>query len=138
MFLQCRIRKKDGKVHRSWSIEESRRVGKRILHRHVLYLGELNDSQQRAWRRTLEVFDQDHGKSRQMSLFADDAPPAPPGGVTIAEHEQVRMHLRLEHPRQWGACFLANNLYEQLHLDAFFAPRLGNSTPASPCKNPPP
>ncbi len=54
MFLKCRIRKKDGKEHRSWSIEESRRVGKKVLQRHVLYLGELSESQQRAtcgcWR----------------------------------------------------------------------------------------
>jgi hypothetical protein len=127
MFLRCHTRKKDGKIHRAWSIQESRRVGKRILQRHVLYLGELNDCQQRAWQRTLGVFDQSSGKARQMALFPDDVPQ---GAFAIAEHEQVRVRLsqlRLERPRQWGACFLANDLYERLHLDTFFAPRLGKS-----------
>jgi hypothetical protein len=119
MFLQYRIRKKDGKTHRSWSIEETRRLGKRVVHRHVLYLGELDDSQRRAWERTLRVLDKTSGKLRQMSLFPDDLPPLPPPppppppasplaplppripleGVAIAEHEQVRVrlsHLRLE------------------------------------------
>ena len=46
MFLKCRERRKDGKVHRSWSIVESRRYGGgKVAHRHVFYLGEINDSQ---------------------------------------------------------------------------------------------
>ena len=57
MFLRCKTRRKDGKVHRSWSLVESRRVrGGRVVQRQVLYLGEINDSQQAAWRRTIEVF----------------------------------------------------------------------------------
>ena len=143
MHLKCRVRKKDGKIHRSWSVEETRRVCKRIAHRHVLYLGELNDSQQRAWERTLDVFDESAGHTRQISLFPDDLPPPPPHAshapraplpalddMPIAEHEQVRVRLsrlRLERPRQWGACYLANKLYEQLHLDDFFAARLDTS-----------
>jgi transposase len=131
MHLKCRTRKKNGKTHRSWSVEETRRAGKRVRHRHVLYLGELNDSQQRAWERTLAVLDRTSGRLRQMSLFPEErAPLPPPGGVPIAEHEQVRVrlsHLRLEHPRQWGACHLANQLYQQLRLDEFFTARLPKS-----------
>jgi hypothetical protein len=41
---------KDGKEHRSWSIVESRRVGRSVVQRHVLYLGEINDSQRAAWQ----------------------------------------------------------------------------------------
>ena len=35
--------------------------------------------------------------------------------------------LRLERPRQWGACWLANLLWQRLHLDSFFEERLGCS-----------
>ena len=57
MFLRCTTRKKDGKEHRYWSLVENRRVaGGRVVQRHVLYLGEINDAQERRWRRTVEVF----------------------------------------------------------------------------------
>ena len=57
MFLRHKVRRKDGKEHRYWSIVENRRVsGGRTVQRHVLYLGEINDSQQEAWRRTLDWF----------------------------------------------------------------------------------
>ncbi|MHB2007761.1 MAG: hypothetical protein ACYCOX_06900, partial [Acidobacteriaceae bacterium] len=47
MFLRSTTRKKDGKDHRYWSVVENRRVsGNRTVQRHVLYLGEINDSQQ--------------------------------------------------------------------------------------------
>ena len=73
MFLKCRQRRKDGKVHRSWSIVESRRYGGgKVAHRHVLYLGELNDSQREAWQRTLDVIDERTGQTRQMALFPAD------------------------------------------------------------------
>ena len=48
MFLRCKVRRKDGKQHRYWSVVENTRVGGgRVVQRHVLYLGELNDTQ---WR----------------------------------------------------------------------------------------
>ena len=50
MFLRHKIRKKDGKEHRTFSIVENHRVaGGRVVQRHVLYLGEINDSQELAW-----------------------------------------------------------------------------------------
>ena len=50
MFLRHKVCRKDGKEHRYWSIVENRRVsGGRTVQRHVLYLGEINDSQQAAW-----------------------------------------------------------------------------------------
>ena len=50
MFLRSTTRKKDGKVHRYWSVVENQRVrGGRVVQRHVLYLGEINDSQRAAW-----------------------------------------------------------------------------------------
>ena len=57
MFLRENKRSKNGKTHRYFSIVENRRTrGGQSTQRQVLYLGEINDSQQQAWRRTLEVF----------------------------------------------------------------------------------
>jgi len=95
--------------------------GGKVAQRHVLYLGEINDSQRRAWERSLTVFDEPSGESRQLALFpADRTPPA-------AGTEAVRVRLdalRLEHPRQWGACWLGDQLWHTLHLDDFFGARL--------------
>ena len=47
MFLRAKIRKKDGKRHRYWSVVESKRVaGGRVVQKHVLHLGEINNSQE--------------------------------------------------------------------------------------------
>jgi len=122
MFLKCRQRHKDGKTHRSWSIVESRRyAGNKVAHRHVLYLGEINDSQRTAWERTIAVIDERDGEARQLALFPADRTP-PPGEVDTL---QVRLsELSLEHPRQWGACWLGDHLWCMLHLDDFFGARL--------------
>ena len=73
MFLRATTRKKDGKLHRYWSVVENRRLsGGRVQQRHVLYLGEINSSQERAWRRSIEVFDEESNASRTLSLFPDD------------------------------------------------------------------
>src|SRR5712675_1710506 len=45
MFLRCKVRRKDGKQHRYWSVVENTRVARgRVVQRHVLYLGEINDT----------------------------------------------------------------------------------------------
>jgi hypothetical protein len=60
MFLRSTERKKDGKTHRYFSVVENRRLpDSRTVQRTVLYLGEINDQQQAAWRKSLEVFDED-------------------------------------------------------------------------------
>jgi len=125
MFLKCSTRRKDGKEHRSWSIVESqRRPGGGVAQRHVLYLGEINDSQRLAWQKSIEVFDERYGQSRQCALFPQDR--TPPAGGTPAV--QVRLEaLRLSRPRTWGACWLGDSLWRDLQLDTFFAARLGCS-----------
>ncbi len=67
MFLRASIRKKDGKVHRYFSVVENKRVGRRgrVVQRHVLYLGEINDSQELAWRKSIEVFEEGTAEARQ-------------------------------------------------------------------------
>ena len=59
MFLRRTNRKKDGKDHRYFSVVENRRLSsEKTVQRTVLYLGEINDSQEAAWRKTLDVFDE--------------------------------------------------------------------------------
>ena len=66
-------RRKDGKDHRYFSIVENHRLpGGKSVQRTVLYLGEINDQQQAAWRKTLEVFLEDEQCYTTMSLFQDD------------------------------------------------------------------
>ena len=73
MFLRHKLRRKDGKEHRYWSIVENRRVsGGRTVQRHVLYLGEINDSQHAAWCQTIEAFDESGQQARQIALFPED------------------------------------------------------------------
>jgi Transposase DDE domain len=123
MYLRFARRRKDGKEHRYWSIVESKRcAGGRVVQRPVLYLGEINDSQQAAWWRLIEAFDEGSGRYRQLALFpAERSVPDQAQGLGL----QVRLDaMELHRPRQWGACWLACHLYEQLQLDWFFAPLL--------------
>jgi len=122
MFLRFKTRKKDGKEHRYWSVVENRRVADgRVVQRHVLYLGEINDAQRAAWCRSIEVFDEDQGSSGQMALFPEDRP-APELACAVV---QVKLSgLQLRRPRQWGACWLACGLWDLLQLDTFWQPRL--------------
>jgi hypothetical protein len=122
MFLRYTQRKKDGKLHRYWSIVENHRgEGKRVVQRQVLYLGEINDSQQATWCRSIEVFESGTGRWRQVALFPEDRE-AP---ELAQEVVHVRLdQLELRRPRQWGACWLACELWQQLRLDEFWRGRL--------------
>jgi transposase len=122
MFLRSTPRKKDGKIHRYFSVVENRRLpGARSAQRTVLYLGEINDQQQAAWRKTLEVFDEDQQDYRTMSLFPDDREvPA-----DALDSIQVKLSgLELRRPRTFGACWLGCELWQQLGLDEFWQQRL--------------
>ena len=125
MFLRHKTRHKDGKEHRYWSIVENRRVaGGRTVQRHVLYLGEINDSQRTAWCQAIEAFDESGQRSRQIALFPEDRL-APALDCDVVH---VRLSgLRLRRPRQWGACWLACQLWDQLRLDDFWSSRLAVS-----------
>jgi len=121
MFLRMKSRVKDGKEHRYWSIVENHRIaGGRVVQRHVLYLGEINDSQREAWWRSIDILE--NGKpTRTVSLFPEDRPTQPKERDVI--HVRVNQ-MRLEHPRQWGACWMALLLWDQLQLDAYWAEKL--------------
>src|ERR1041384_4362275 len=122
MFLRCTTRKKNGKEHCYWSIVENKRcAGGKIVQRHVLYLGEINDQQQAAWQKSIDVFEVGQSKPCTVALFPEDRV------VELADTEIVRIKLsalQLRHPRQWGACWLACHLYKELKLDEFWAERL--------------
>lgn len=128
MFLRCSRRNKDGKVHEYWSIVENRRLADgRVAQRHVLYLGEINASQREAWRKTIEVHEQG-GTRRQVALF-------PAGSMPCDDVDAIGVRLselRLRRPRQWGACWLALQLWQQLELDSFWRSRLRPSREGTP------
>jgi hypothetical protein len=123
MFLRKTQRKKDGKTHDYWSVVENKRVaGGRVVQRHILYLGEINSSQAAVWRKAIEVFDDDAGHPRTMALFPEDRCAAVAADASVV---QLRLSgMRLCRPRQWGACWLAGQLWQALQLDRFWADRL--------------
>ena len=122
MHLKTHRRKKDGKEHRYYSIVENRRVsGQRVVQRSVVYLGEINDSQEAAWRKSLEVFDESKQAMETLSLFADK------GEIAAPEVDTLRVKLsemQLQRPRAFGACWLGCELWGQLKLDEFWQRKL--------------
>ncbi len=122
MFLRSYKRRKNGKWHEYFSVVENRRViNGKTVQRTVLYLGEITSSQEETWRKTLEVFDQDTGKTQQKLLFADDA--------TIAERDIDSIKVKLSQmqlckPRSFGDCWLSCHLWQKLGLDEFWSDRL--------------
>src|SRR5450755_2545097 len=123
MFLRATTRKKDGKQHRYFSVVENKRVhGGHVVQRHVLYLGEINSSQELAWRKSIEVLDAGSQAPRTLSLFPEDHCQS-----VLADESVVRLRMsqmRLERPRQWGGCWRALQLWRELELDEFWAQRL--------------
>src|SRR2546430_8021560 len=126
MFLRCKVRRKDGKQHRYWSVVENTRIGGgRVVQRHVLYLGEINNTQELAWGRAIAVIEEGTLQPRTLSLFPEDR-----CDELVADASIVRVRLselRLRRPRQWGACWLALMLWRELQLDLFWSKRLGSS-----------
>jgi Transposase DDE domain len=141
MYLRCHSRRKNGKRHRYWSVVESRRVSGtgrrrvdgrttgRVVQRPVLYLGEINDSQEAAWRKTISVFDEQKQRYEQHSLFPSDRPiPADEANALSV----VLSELRLVRPRSYGDCWLGCLLWEELELSAFWDARLAQAPGAVP------
>jgi hypothetical protein len=124
MFLRHNTRKKDGKEHRYFSVVENRRLrAGHTIQRTVLYLGEINDTQQAAWRKSLEVLDESSQSAQQVCLFPEDRdiPPDVLNGL------QVKLSaLTLERPRVFGDCWLACRLWDELQLGPFWRQRLAD------------
>lgn len=116
MFLRSHSRSKDGKRHSYWSLVETVRTPDGPRQRTLCYLGELNDSAQARWLKTIEVFNE-QGESQQLKLFPSEvAPPANDPDVAQVLLKQVR----LERTRQLGPCYLGWELWRRLKLDEFF------------------
>ena len=122
MFLRSTLRHKNGKPHEYFSIVENKRVARgKVVQRHVLYLGEINSSQQEAWRKTIEIFEEGQVKPKTVALFPENRV----ASITGDEIVQIRLKdLQVKRPRQWGACWLACELYQKLELDQFWAKKL--------------
>jgi len=100
MYLRHTTRKKDGKVHRYWSLVRSVRVGRRVIQQTVAHLGEL-DEQGRLEARALSA--RLIGTPEQAPLFADGT-----GHLTVP----VRLkEIRIERPRRFGDVYLALALW---------------------------
>ena len=122
MFLRAKVRKKDGKQHRYFSVVENRRVGKnKTAQRTVLYLGEINDGQEATWRKTLRVFDESQQQHTRLSLFHEDREIPAESSDSI----QVKLSaMELRRPRAFGNCWLGCELWRQLHLEEFWEAKL--------------
>jgi transposase len=121
-FLHCHRRFKNGKDHCYWSIAEKVRTHRGWVQRHILYLGEINDSQRQSWTKVIDVFDPVRQQTEELALYPDSRP--------IPDHAleygvQVRLsEFVLRRPRQWGACWVACHLWGQLQMDEFWQDRL--------------
>ncbi|HME85601.1 MAG TPA: IS1634 family transposase [Roseiarcus sp.] len=100
------IRKKDGKVHRYWTLVRSIRVGRRVIQQTVAQLGELDErgrTEARALARRLI------GAPEEASLFNDDSQQ-----LTAP----VRLKgVRVERSRQFGEVYLALALWRGVGLE---------------------
>jgi transposase len=123
MFLRAKVRKKDGKQHRYFSVVENRRVGKnKTAQRTVLYLGEINDGQEATWRKTLQVFDESQQQHTTLSLFPEDREIPAESSDSI---QVILSAMELRRPRAFGNCWLGCELWRQLHLEEFWEAKLG-------------
>ncbi len=124
-YLHCHHRFKNGKDHCYWSIGEKVRTRQGWVQRHLLYLGEINDSQKAAWTKVTEVFDPVRQQTRGLALYpADREVPVHAADYGV----QVRLdQFELRRPRQWGACWVGCHLWDQLKMDEFWRDRLPDS-----------
>jgi transposase len=126
VFLHGHRRRKNGKDHCYWSITEKVRISRgRWVQRHLLYLGEINNSQKAAWTKVIQVFDTETEQTAELALY--------PAERAVPEHAadygvQVRLkEFSLRRPRQWGACWIGTRLWEQLKMEEFWTERLIDS-----------
>jgi transposase len=124
-FLQCHRRFKNGKDHCYWSIAEKVRTHRGWVQRPLLYLGEINDTQKEAWTKLTEVFDTQSDLTRPLALYPSDRE-VPERAAQYGV--QVRLkEFELRRPRQWGACWVGCQLWDQLQLEEFWRERLPDS-----------
>src|SRR5271165_3431061 len=109
MYLRHTTRKKDGKVHRYWTLVRSVRVVRRVIQQTVAHLGELDEQgrfEARALSRALI------GTPERSTLFEDDH------DCDYESMPLVRLKaVRIERSRQFGDVYLALALWRGLGLE---------------------
>ena len=123
MFLRPNQRSKDGKDHTYWSLVETTRTPDGPRQRTLCYLGELNDSTQARWLKTIEVFNE-QGERQQLKLFPSEveAPEDDPGSAGGVEG------VRLERTRHFGECYVGLEFWRRLGLENFFESELDRAS----------
>jgi transposase len=110
MYLRYTTRKKDGKVHRTWRLVRSVRIGRRVIQQTVIHLGELDEAgrlRARALARALI------GEPEHADLFDEG---------TREQTVGVRLKgVRIENGRLFGNVYLALALWQACRLDEFTA-----------------
>lgn len=124
MFLRKNRRIKDGKDHAYWSLMETVRTDSGPRQRMLCYLGEINSSQEKTWRKAIKVFNND-GLEEQLLIFPSDSAPTTDND---GDNESiVRIDLksvRLERAREFGAVYVALEMWKKLGLDKFWASKI--------------
>ena len=122
MYLKTHTRKKNGKYHEYYSIVEKRKIsGGRYVQKRVLHLGEISDSQKKAWQKSMQILNEEN-KPVYKSLFAVDE-------ATQTYHDvdtiPVRLSkMKLSKPRAFGDCWLGCEIWDHLGLDTFWSERI--------------
>jgi hypothetical protein len=98
-------RSKDSKEQRYWSLVETLRTPDGPRQRRLCYPGELNDSAQARWLKTIEVFNE-QGENTQLKLFPSEVEP-PRDGAEVARVSLGKV--RLERARHLGLCYWAGS-----------------------------
>lgn len=123
MFLKSHPRRKDGKSHQYYSLVESVRTARGSQHRVLAYLGEMNGSTEKAWRKAISLFNGE-GQQEQLELFPSGTPDLPSGEHVV----QVRLDgVRWERPRDFGDLFVAQHVWKLLGLDQLLASKMASS-----------
>ncbi|MDP2325416.1 MAG: IS1634 family transposase, partial [Gammaproteobacteria bacterium] len=120
LFLRCHRRHKNGKDHAYWSVVENHRsVAGKVVQRQVLYLGELTQAQQTAWQRLSEQIEPSPPAAPALPGFLT-SPSTPAAPLPKVDFSRFSLH----HPRQWGACWVADRMWRDLQMEEFWQPRL--------------
>src|SRR2546428_11767519 len=116
MFLRPHHREKDGKRHTYWSLVETIRTPDGPRQRTLCHLGELNDSAQGRWLKTIEVFNE-AGERHQLKLFPSGvAPPSDDAEAGAALAQRARLDRR----RQRGPGLAARAFTPPVRRDGLF------------------
>jgi len=130
MFLRQHSRFKDGKDHIYWSLMETVRTDNGPRQRLLCYLGELNSSQNKSWRKIVSVFNKE-GEEEQLALFPSDiAPEEDSEDIVKIDLKSVK----LERAREFGTVYVGLELWKRLELDIFWKNKIDTETENLTCR----